>query len=89
MTTRSDAIVKILPDSCSSAMYDQAARLVDALVALGILKLDEPKTIEQRLDAAVRANLYAETAYSRDAVYIRPDYLMEVIARAGLRIVEK
>lgn len=68
---------------------EMAESNVNCFVRHGILKLDEPKTIEQRLDAAVRENLYRESAYSRDAVYINPGYLMAIIAHAGLRIVEK
>ena len=68
--TRDEAITKAVP------------ALVDALVALGLLKLDEPKTVEQRLDEAVRAR------HDMGAIYLTSANVMATVKSAGLKIVE-
>lgn len=55
---------------------------VDMLVALGLLKLDEPKTPEQKLlDAMVRENVVPN--------YFAADNLKYLLGICGLKIVEK
>ena len=58
---------------------EAAAHHVDALVALGILKLDEPKTAEEK----------ANTALIDAGFGVRSrDIIRAAIHKAGLRIVE-
>lgn len=80
--TRDEAIseLKRLPHKVDHGSdYIKASILVDGLVALGLLKLDEPKTAEQKLhDAVVTWGL--ERAKYADL----PRYLKA----AGLKVVE-
>jgi len=65
---------------CAAFRLDDANRFIDLCVALGMLKLDEPKSVEAKF---------------RDAFYeMFPDPLMlrtvrMCVDRAGLKIVEK
>lgn len=59
-----------------------AGYAIDAFVALGMLKLDEPKCASER---AVDA-MFSVAAYSG---MLTPRHAMEAISAAGLKIIEK
>lgn len=76
--TRDEAIKGVIePD----AGYDHQHAFVDSLVALGILKLDEPKSAESRFREAF-SHLSKPAQCSADNVW-------EIIHNSGLQIVEK
>ena len=82
--TREEAIAKMrsaTPGAAASGAATQAnyENFVNCLVALGMLKLDEPKSAKQKFnDAAVK--------------YVNPDRWIEFLSeidRFGLKIIEK
>lgn len=76
--TRDEAIQRLVD---KNEPYAHAALLVDNLAALGILKLDEPKSAESRFREAF-SHLSKPAQCSADNVW-------EIIHNSGLRIVEK
>lgn len=80
--TRDEAIAKIASVIPAAEAEPQAtADWVDALAALGLLKLDEPKCANER---AVDA-LFERAS----AGMITPRHAIDAITEAGLKIVEK
>lgn len=74
--TREEAIEKI-----EAAGIAWSEELVEALLALGILKLYEPKSVNERaIDALFK---FGERGL------ITPRHALEAITAAGLKIVEK
>ena len=74
--TRDEAI-KIVEDQSGSKNFIEA--LVDALSGLGIIKLDEQKSTNQRFDEALSGIVAREWR----------DRYWKIIHDAGLKIVEK
>ena len=74
--TRDEAI-KIVEDQSGSKNFIEA--LVDALSGLGIIKLDEQKSANQRFDEALSGIVALEWR----------DRYWKIIHDAGLKIVEK
>lgn len=82
--TRSEAVRKLstLPfgPSCGQEPW-----LIDALVSLGVLKLDEPKSVLRRAESALRVAIQVGSPEDpMDAVDI-----IGCLDDAGLKIVEK
>lgn len=63
---------------CPDGGYGEARGFVDKLEALGLIKLDCPKTIDQRVSEAYGPY-----------VSLSPAYLKQRLDEAGLKIVEK
>jgi hypothetical protein len=78
--TREEAHAKLLEGTRSSCTEGQMVDFIDMALALGMLKLDEPKSAEQKLKEHLTADGYG--AYAADS-FIRG------IDSAGLKIVEK
>lgn len=81
--TRDEAIKivnKAIDDSKRGSAGCAGAINVDMLVSLGLLKLDEPKSMDARLQEALVMNGFVYTSVH--------DY-KRVIDKAGLKIVEK
>ena len=64
---------------------------ISGLVALGILKLDEPKTIRSRLCDALEKSTLSVELVDRVASgkILYPSQLVQIMDEAGLKIVEK
>jgi hypothetical protein len=77
--TRDEAMAKVF-----EAIHDgdlNGPMLVDALAALGVLKLDEPVSPSMRARVAI-ANAYGDNGY------LTLELVMGALSAAGLRIVE-
>lgn len=72
--TRDEAIEKAV---AAHQFGNPVCAFVDMAEALGMLKLDEPKTIAQRVYAAI-----GDESWTRGTI-------LGALARAGLKIVEK
>ena len=78
--TRSEAVEKLVAGKhCNSA---QAAYEVDALVILGVIKLDEPKPLRDRVWSALYENGLVNN-------YVSPNNIEIALGNVGLKIVEK
>lgn len=68
------------------------AEIIDAFAALGMLKLDEPKSAEERFYEIVSENLAVDSPAMREPRENKRAVGMifyEALTEAGLRIVEK
>jgi hypothetical protein len=80
--TRDEAIqceMDYCPVGETHPKYIEAGRVIDRYVRLGMLKLDEPKSVENIFDEAV-CNL---------ATSARPTQIWDAIHLAGLKVIRK
>ena len=79
--TRDEAITKVQVGYEPEKLVGAPTIIVDALVTLGLLKLDEPKSVQDRAVDAIRAH--------KELYDVRPICVFDALDYAGLKIVEK
>jgi hypothetical protein len=76
--TRDEAI-KILKDNRIGSTKDWEGEWVDRFAALGMLKLDKPKTVDEKFYEAM----------TKTSTRINIEWLFWVLSEAGLKLTEK